>query len=77
MASATATLSDITIAQRRTLIAAALGWMLDAFDVMLYSMVVAALIQDPQLHLSLQIWQCRTSYRPIRTCVQRESVDVL
>ena len=27
--------------------------MLDAFDVMLYSMVVAALIQDPQLHLSL------------------------
>src|SRR5690348_10208786 len=37
----------------RAFVAAALGWMLDAFDVMLYSMVVAALIQDPQLHLSL------------------------
>src|SRR5437588_8456634 len=37
----------------RAFVAAACGWMLDAFDVMLYSMVVAALIQDPQLHLSL------------------------
>jgi len=31
---------------RRTLIAASLGWLLDAFDVMLYSMVLAALIAD-------------------------------
>src|SRR2546430_13627850 len=38
---------------RRAFVAAAFGWMLDAFDVMLYSMVVAALIQDPQLHLTL------------------------
>jgi len=30
----------------RALIAASLGWMLDAFDVMLYAMVVAALIDD-------------------------------
>jgi len=38
---------------RRAFVAAAFGWMLDAFDVMLYSMVVAALIEDPQLHLTL------------------------
>jgi len=31
-------------------IAASLGWMLDSFDVMLYAIVVAALIED--LHLS-------------------------
>jgi len=37
----------------RAFVAAALGWMLDAFDVMLYSIVLAALINDPQLHLSL------------------------
>ena len=29
---------------RRALIAASLGWMLDAFDVMLYSMVIANLM---------------------------------
>src|SRR5437762_8349454 len=34
-------------------IAASLGWMLDSFDVMLYAIVLAALIQDPTLHLSL------------------------
>jgi MFS family permease len=34
-----------TSAQRRTVIAAALGWMLDAFDIMLYSLVVAELIR--------------------------------
>jgi MFS family permease len=33
-------------AARRSFIAASLGWMLDAFDVMLYSMVLAALIDD-------------------------------
>lgn len=31
---------------RRALIAAALGWMLDSFDVMLYAMVLAALMSD-------------------------------
>jgi MFS family permease len=33
-------------------VAASLGWMLDSFDVMLYAIVLAALIQDPTLHLS-------------------------
>jgi MFS family permease len=46
MASATATFSDITVAQRRTLIAAALGWMLDAFDAMLYALVLAHIMVD-------------------------------
>jgi MFS family permease len=31
---------------RRALVAASLGWMLDSFDVMLYSLVLAALIRD-------------------------------
>jgi len=39
---------------RHAFIAAALGWMLDSFDVMLYAMVGAALINDPILHLSLK-----------------------
>ncbi|MGA8088744.1 MAG: MFS transporter [Terracidiphilus sp.] len=34
-----------TTAQRRVVIAAALGWMLDAFDVMLYSIVLATLMR--------------------------------
>ena len=38
---------------RRAFWAASLGWMLDSFDVMLYAMVLAALIEDPTLHLSL------------------------
>jgi len=33
-------------AQRRTLVAAGLGWMLDAFDVMLYSLVLATLMRE-------------------------------
>jgi MFS family permease len=36
---------DATGTQRRTLAAAGLGWMLDAFDVMLYSLVLAHLIE--------------------------------
>ena len=36
---------NITIDQRRTVIAAALGWMLDAFDVMLYSIVLTTLMR--------------------------------
>ncbi|MEO8681438.1 MAG: MFS transporter, partial [Vicinamibacterales bacterium] len=37
---------------RRAFIAAALGWMLDSFDVMLYALVLAALLQDPVLQLT-------------------------
>src|SRR5580704_14697881 len=36
--------SNTTPAQRKTLLAAGLGWMLDAFDVMLYSLVLTTLI---------------------------------
>jgi MFS family permease len=35
-----------TPAQRRTLLAAALGWMLDAFDAMLYALVLAHVMRD-------------------------------
>jgi len=37
---------SVTSAQRRTLIAAALGWMLDAFDVMLYALVLTHIMRD-------------------------------
>jgi MFS family permease len=46
MASATLTFHDITAEQKRTLIAAMLGWMLDAFDVMLFALVISAIIAD-------------------------------
>src|SRR5262249_7496841 len=36
-------------------VAASLGWMLDSFDVMLYAIVLAALIEDPVLHLSFEV----------------------
>src|SRR5438552_11508536 len=36
----------VTSAQRRSLLAGGLGWMLDAMDVMLYSMVLAHLMRD-------------------------------
>jgi len=39
-------LATSSSAQRRTLLAAALGWMLDAFDVMLYSMVLTHIMLD-------------------------------
>jgi MFS family permease len=35
-----------TSAQRRTLVAAALGWMLDAFDAMLYALVLTHVMRD-------------------------------
>src|SRR3954468_2221298 len=41
-----ATFANSTHDQRRTLIAAALGWMLDAFDVMLYSLVLVHVMRD-------------------------------
>jgi MFS family permease len=37
---------EATPGQRRTLLAAALGWALDAFDAMLYALVLALLIRD-------------------------------
>ena len=37
---------DTTSAERQTLIAGGLGWMLDAMDVMLYSLVLAVLIRE-------------------------------
>ena len=37
--------SNTTPAQRRTVIAAGLGWMLDSFDVMLYSIVLSTLMR--------------------------------
>jgi MFS family permease len=40
------TFAQITSAQRRTLVAAALGWMLDAFDAMLYALVLAHVMRD-------------------------------
>ncbi len=39
-------LSEGTPAARRALLAASLGWALDAFDVMLYALVLSALIRD-------------------------------
>ncbi len=44
---------DTDVRAHRAFVAASLGWMLDAFDVMLYAMVLASLIEDPTLHLSL------------------------
>src|SRR5947209_13183555 len=38
--------SRITSTQRRTLLAAALGWMLDAFDAMLYALVLTYIMRD-------------------------------
>ena len=46
MSATPATFSQTTPAQRRTLLAAALGWMLDAFDAMLYALVLAHIMTD-------------------------------
>jgi MFS family permease len=46
MSAAPATFSQTTPAQRRTLLAASLGWMLDAFDAMLYALVLAHIMVD-------------------------------
>ncbi len=37
---------DVTLAERRSLTAGGLGWMLDAFDVSLYSLLLAHLMRD-------------------------------
>jgi len=39
-------LQEATPGQRRTLLAAALGWMLDSFDAMLYALVLAHVMRD-------------------------------
>src|SRR5712675_2189464 len=39
-------IKQATSGQRRTLLAAALGWALDAFDAMLYALVLALLMRD-------------------------------
>src|SRR5437667_3773722 len=38
--------AQVASAQRRTLLAAALGWMLDAFDAMLYALVLTYIMRD-------------------------------
>jgi MFS family permease len=51
MATTSATrLSDVTSAQKRTLIAAALGWGLDGFDVLLYSNVLSHVMETLGIH---------------------------
>src|SRR5207302_9035697 len=44
--SVTSVLSQITPGQRRTLVAAALGWMLDSFDAMIYALVLTYIMRD-------------------------------
>lgn len=46
MPATVATFAQTTTAQRRTLLAAGLGWMLDAFDAMLYALVLAHIMSD-------------------------------
>src|SRR5260370_12948492 len=46
MAATSISFLQVTAVQRRTLIAAALGWLLDGFDVMLYALVMTASVND-------------------------------
>src|SRR6266852_2499914 len=46
MAATSISFSQVSAVQRRTLIAAALGWLLDGFDVMLYALVITAIVND-------------------------------
>src|SRR5262249_30655858 len=46
VASAFALPRDVSPAERKSLLAGSLGWMLDAMDVMLYSLVLAYLIRE-------------------------------
>lgn len=47
---------EATPAQRKTLIAAALGWALDAFDVMLYALVLTYVMRDLHMEKSTAGW---------------------
>src|SRR5205807_3249340 len=53
MATATFRLADVTSGQKRTLVAAALGWGLDGFDVMLYSMVLPTVMSSLNIPKSI------------------------
>jgi len=44
--------TDADARAHKAFVAASLGWMLDSFDVMLYAIVLASLIEDPGLNLS-------------------------
>ena len=44
--------TDADARAHKAFIAASLGWMLDSFDVMLYAIVLASLIEDPGLNLT-------------------------
>lgn len=46
-------LTESTIEQRRTLLAASLGWMLDSMDVMLYALVLGSIQKEMHLSASL------------------------
>src|SRR5713226_9696050 len=46
MAATSISFSQVSAVQRRTLIAAALGWLLDGFDVMLYALVITAIVNE-------------------------------
>lgn len=50
MATATSSFAEVTSAQKRTLIAAALGWGLDGFDVLLYSNVLGQVMNSLGIH---------------------------
>jgi MFS family permease len=50
MASTVTTFSEVTSAQKRTLVAAALGWGLDGFDVLLYSNVQVHVMEALGIH---------------------------
>ncbi|HEY6270515.1 MAG TPA: MFS transporter [Terriglobales bacterium] len=50
MATPTVRLSEVSPAQKRTLIAAALGWGLDGFDVLLYSNVLGQVVASLGIH---------------------------
>ncbi len=47
---------EATPEARRALIAAALGWMLDSFDVMLYALVLASMMHDLSISASTAGW---------------------
>jgi MFS family permease len=49
-ATTTSRLSEVTSAQKRTLVAAALGWGLDGFDVLLYSNVLGQVMTSLGIH---------------------------
>ena len=47
--------TDADARAHKAFVAASLGWMRDSFDVMLYAIVLASLIEDPGLNLTRSI----------------------